>query len=318
MSGTSLATLLRRSIRRGTVTMFRERGFLTTLGSLLGVVFVVQLLILSLAGIIVAQQIVSQSAALQVDIQPTATDNDIQQLFGAVRQLPSVSSVSYVTKDKAYESERAQNPELIDFIEKAQMQNPFHDSLSVSLRSPDDSSAFLSFAQNSQWSKIIDASSLSRANDHQTELRDMQRLILIGFVLVGGFSVFVLLVLLFVLIDLVRRRCLARKEEILVERLSGASLTAILLPFATEGTLLLLGAVCGSAALLAIAMYVLLSGHPSSFVLLSPNLRQHLLPLLSVHLPIVFAAEFLLSPILAFIATWIGMRPALRKNVLAG
>ena len=298
-------------------TMFRERGFWTTLGSLLGVVLVVQLLVLSLAGIDVADQVLRKNAALQVDIQEGATDNAIQQLYGAFQELPYVSSVTYVTRDKAYEHARAENPELISFIEKAQLSNPFPDSVVVSLRSMDDTSAFLSFAQSAQWSKIVDPASLSRAGDRETEMRDMQRLLMIGFALVLGFFVFVIFVLLFVLIDLVRRRCLARKEEVLVERLSGAVDLAILLPFAVEGTLLLLGAVLCSALLLCGLLYALYFRFPQPSLLLSADIQSALFPILTLSLPIVLAAELVFSPLLAFIGAWIGLRPLLKKNLLA-
>lgn len=315
-SGTSI--LLSRGVRRGLLTLSRERGWWATLVTLFGILLLLQLLVVAVIGVRGTHALLQSRLDLRLQIQETAADPDIQQFLVSARDLPYVSHVTYITKEQAYEQERTHSPDLVAFLEQFHIQNPFPDTVAVTLRNLKDYDTFATFAKQEQWRTVVDPRFLSQATDQEQEVHQMLRLTEAGGILIGFFLALIACVLLFILIELVRRRALIRREEIFVERLVGAHELSVLVPFATEAALLVMGAVVLSAAFVCGLLFIL----PLAIPALGPTgpfreLNAQLSSLLPLWLPLVFALELLAAPVLSFLGAYLGMRPQMRRGQLA-
>jgi cell division protein FtsX len=313
-----ISLILRRGTRRGVVTLLRERGWGTTLSTLLGVTLLLQLLLLIGLGIQGIDHLLRAQTDLRLEIQEGATDDGVQEFFAAVKQLPYVEDARYITKEQAYEMERRRDPELVQFLEEFKLRNPFPDTISVTLKSLNDYEQFASFSRGEQWADVVNPAFLSQVTDQESQVYELlhltnasRSLVLFFFALVSG-------VLLFVLMELVRRRSLARSEEIVVERLVGAHDLAVLLPFATEAAILLALSVVLSSVLLVLFLFVLPIIVPALSVEgVFSALRAEMAPLLLAFLPLFFLLELLLVPAVSFAGAWFGMRPWMKSPRLS-
>ena len=310
--------LLKRGIRRGALTLRRESGYATTLGVLAGVAFLTQLLLLGGIGVEGAHRLLESRLDLRLQVVDGAPDRQVQEFLVALQDQPFTASVSYVTREQAYERERARNPELTSFLEEFDIQNPFPDTIAVSLRSLGDYDAFAAFARDSRWTPVVDPGFLSQASGQEQEVRQMLRVTAAGQALLGAFLILVAAVLLFVLIELVRRRAMVRREEILVERLFGAPVLSILVPFATEAALLLAASLAASVGLLALILWAA----PLVVPALAPGgpfepVRAQAVQLLAEYAPTLLGVQLLLIPVLSFGGAWLGMRPQMRGGRIA-
>jgi cell division transport system permease protein len=182
---------------------------------------------------------------LRLQIRATATDGQIQDLIQNVRSLSYVDDVVYITREQAYERQRNRDPNLIEFLTKFGIDNPFPDTLGVRLKTLNDFSLLLQFLKQPVFATVVDATFLTDTTDQQEQVERLIHVVsgartVLGFTI--GFSV---LVLLFVLIELIRRRALMKRQELFVQQLVGASRFDILLPFIVEMLVLLsIGLVC--------------------------------------------------------------------------
>ncbi len=224
---------------------------MTALGALLGVFILVQLLILVLTGLEGMQSVLKSRTDLRLEIHAGAADTEIQEFYSALAELPFVRETVYITKEKAYQETRTTDPELIAFLEEFTIKNPFNDTIGITLASLEDYDRFSSFVQQERWNAVVNPTFLSQITDQEKQVyallavtragRSLTMLIL----LISGAS------LVFITTELIRRRALNRADEVLIERLVGASSLSITVPFITEAVLLLLTAVAFSALFLA-------------------------------------------------------------------
>lgn len=234
-----VSVTLKRAFKRGALSTFREEGWGTAAGSLFGLLLLAQVLLALAIGVQGGLNLLRENTDLRLQIRPTATDGQIQDLIQNVRTLPYTQDVIYITKEQAYERQREKDPTLLEFITKFGIDNPFPDTLGIRLRRLDDFPALLAFLKQPVFASVVDVSFLSDTTDQQ---RQVERLIhvvtgartVLGFIV--GFSV---LVLLFVVVELIRRRALMKRQELFVEQLVGASRFDILLPFTVEMIVLL-------------------------------------------------------------------------------
>ncbi len=314
----SAVLLLKRGVRRGLITLVREREYATTLGVLAGVAFLAQILVVSGAGVHGVSRLLESQLDLRLQIAENAADQKVQEMLVALRDAPMVKEVSYVTREQAYEREKARNPELTTFLEEFDIHNPFPDTIAVSLNSLSDFPAFETFVRQSAWETVVDPSFLTQTTGQEREVRQMLRLADAGQALAGAFLALITAVLLFVLIELVRRRAMMRREEILVERLFGAQEASVLVPFATEAAVLLFVALAVSAVLLGLLLLLL----PIAVPALAPGgtlepVRAETFALLGETMPGVLLLEFVLVPLLAFGGAFLALRPQMKSGRLA-
>jgi cell division protein FtsX len=310
--------ILQRGIRRGCRTLRREHDWIGTLGALTGIFILLQLLGLGLATAMAGEQLLKQRTELQLELKTGTTDRDISDLIIQLQELPYITKANFITREQAYDRARMADPDLIGFLEEYGLNNPFNDSVTITLTSLEHYRELLRVLEHANWQRIVDPSFLSDATAEQeyveallTLTQGMRTLVL--FILGIGVAT-----LLFIVVNLTRTRALAREEEVLVERIAGAQTATILLPFAAEASILLSVATIGSfivtVLLAAFAPMIVPALHLGGAL---GELWNTVRTLLYTAIPIAFVLELLLVPVIASVGAWIGIAPQVRSPRIA-
>ncbi|MAE68526.1 MAG: permease-like cell division protein FtsX [Candidatus Peribacteraceae bacterium] len=307
-------TILRRGISRGVLTLLRERQWLIALGALFGVFVMVQLLVLVLTGLEGMQSILRNRTDLRLEIHAEAQDSDVQLFYTALSKQSFIERAVFITKEKAYEQARKSDPELIGFLEEYTITNPFNDTIGVTLVSLNDFEAFAKFVEQPQWKSVINPTFLSEISDQEQHVYSLLSITKAGRTLTILILALTAIALIFITTELVRRRAIARSDEILVERLAGAESFSIALPFITEAIILLLLAIVLSTAtaILLIGLLPILIPELQFGGVLGP-LQEEIIPLLRTSLPIIILLEIIVTPFIASAGAWLGIRPQLHS-----
>lgn len=318
LSTPSLGRVLRRGTQRGLATAVREEGWGASVGSLFGVLFFAQVLLILVIGVNAGLTLLREQTDIRLEILDNASQAQIQDLVQNLHSLPYVEDVVYITREEAYERQKQRDPQLIAFLQKFGIANPFPETLGVRLRSLDDYTQFVSFLQQPVFAKTINPAFLSQGTDQQTQIYKLLDIVrsarLILFLIVG----LLLVVLVFIIIELVRRRAVLRGDELFVEQLVGATPMAILLPFSVEILTLLFFALLLS--------FLFATG----FVYVLPILIPSLAPggVFSVWAASVAASllstgwliaclELIVLPIVAGVGTFLALWPRLSASTLS-
>ncbi|MBT4119679.1 MAG: hypothetical protein HOE29_02070 [Candidatus Peribacter sp.] len=292
------------------LTLLREKQWLTALGALFGVFVMVQLLVFVLTGLEGMQAMLRNRTDLQLEIHASATDSEVQLFYSALTRLPYVQDADFITKEKAYEQTRSTDPKLIGFLEQYRMQNPFGDTISVSLTTLNDYSSFAAFIERPEWKSVINPTYLSEITDQEQQVFSLLAITRAGRLLTIIILALTVVALVFITTELVRRRAIARSDEVLVERLAGAQPLSIALPFITEAAVLLLISIILSSAVMVIFIAILPLIIPAFQTqgALGP-LQAEITPLLRTMLPMLILTEMAIAPLIAVCGAWLGIRP---------
>lgn len=314
----TLSRLWMRGIARGFRNITRERHWFTAFGTLFAVSFLLQVLLFGLIGIQTVQATLEARTDIRIELRSDAQDKERHEFFAQIYQLPSVKEAVYITKEQAYEHARTEDPELIAFLEKFDLANPFTDTIGMSLDSFEEYEQTVAFIEHDTWRNIVSPSSLSQVTNEESQVRDLIHLARAGQSLSIGVLIIAGIALLFIIIELVRRRSLDRAEEVMVEQLVGAHPLSIIVPFATEASILLWLASIASIFLLLLILLIFPVLFPSFS---STGIMGALGEGLSIHarsmFPIFFALELCLTPIIALLGAWLGTMTMIRSRVLA-
>lgn len=239
------------------------RNLSTTLGSIITIFL--SLLIIGLflvAGVVVNNVVASveNQVSITAYVSDDAEEADIQAVMSTIENMDGVATVSFTTKDEALESFRnsTSNPEIVDQLDG---QNPLPASIDVDL---DDAQEVTGIADqilaDDGFVAICD-----NPDDPSDSLQYGQKTVdklfsLTNAIRIVGIALIALLVLIaFIFINnTIRLAILARRKEIAIMRLVGASNGFIRGPFLAEGAL---HAIIGTAlaiAVLEVARNVLL------------------------------------------------------------
>ena len=200
------------------------------------------------AGLAAGVQYVEQKVEVVADLHDVpgaegALTVQAVALASDVAALPSVRSVTFISKDEALVEFRGRlqqrgQVDLTGFLDR----NPLPASLEVKLVDPREYQAVVQLLQDR--SHVVD------------DVVEVQKLVqqlttVTGVLRTGGFGLLVLvgLVVLFIIVNTIRLAVVARREEIEVMRLVGASDAFIRWPFIFEGAFV---GLLGAAAALAI------------------------------------------------------------------
>ena len=241
----------------------REPGWGTALGSLLGVLFLGQILLLLVFATEGGLKLLQEQTDLRLEILATATDAQIQDLYQNVRQLPYVADTVYITREQAYEREQKRDPDLIAFLTKFGIENPFPETMGVRLKKLTDYPQFVKFLQQPVFTKVVNPMFLSQTTDQQQQVYAMIEAIRSGETILYFVVAILVVAILFVVVELVRRRALNKREELFIEQLVGAGRATILIPFGTEMACLLGAALLLSILFAAAVIFLLPSFLPS-------------------------------------------------------
>ena len=306
-------TVVKRGIIRGVRTLWRERQWMTALGAIFGVFLLVQLLLIILTGLQGVQTLLQYRTDLRLEIRKEASVQDVQVFLVELQSLPYVQETTYITKEKALEKTRQSDPELISFLEEFNIQNPFADNIGVTLATLDHYEDFSSFVEQPRWRNVVDPTFLSKITDQEKQIYTLLNITHAVRSLTIAILCITIIALIFIVTELVRRRAMARSDEVLVERLVGATPASITIPFVTEAIILLLAAIILSTAVILILTSLL----PWYIPALQPNdilepLRTEVTPLMTTLFPMLLGVEIAMTPLLAIAGAWLGIRPQIR------
>ena len=314
---TQASTLWLRSVRRGAVTLWRERDWLTALGALTGVLLLVQMMVFSMFALKSTESMLKSRIDLQLEFMEEIDDQQIHTFLNSLNELPYIASFKYITKQQAYAKMQQHDPELMAFIEQVGLQNPFPETVSVTLNTIDDYDAFSAFLAQERWGTVIDPSFLSEKTDQEAYVYELIDLTATGHGIALAFLLLTGGILIFVTTELVRSRLLRRAEEILVQNLTGAYPLAIFLPFAAEMTILIAAAAVLSIIILGglfILSPIFISALAQEGALQSFN--ENLFSLVLSWGALVLLLEILAIPLVGGIGTGLGILPRINSRAL--
>ncbi len=218
------------------------RNLSTTLGSIITIFLSLLIIgIFCIAGAIVNNVVASveNQVSITAYVKDDASEADIQKVMDQVKTYNGVESVSFTTKDQALENFRksTSNPEIVDQLDG---QNPLPASIDVQL---DDAQSVQDIASqilaNQNFVDICD-----NASDPSDSLQYGQKTVdklfsLTNAIRTAGIALIALLIFIaFIFINnTIRLAILARRKEIAIMRLVGASNGFIRGPFLAEGSL---------------------------------------------------------------------------------
>ena len=187
----------------------------------------------------------------------------------------------------------------------------------MTLRTLDDYQDFSTFVERPSWRSVVDPTFLTKVTDQEKHVYELLRVTRAGRSLTVLILLITTVTLVFITTEIVCSRALARSDEVLVERLVGAHMLSIVLPFAVEAVILFWIAILMSGAALLLLLWMLPILVPAlSITGALQALHAEVAPLLWLYLPWLFLIELLATPVLAGIGTWMGIRPQLRSTTL--
>jgi cell division transport system permease protein len=200
----------------------------------------------------------SENMVVVFFLSPDITAKDLSHIEERIKTSPSVVRVTYVSRQQAWERFQKNFPELQEIVKNLGT-NPFPPSFEATLQKgsfrSDDILGFIEEIKN-----VSGVEDVQFNRDWVQKIQSLSRLArAIGFFL-GGILI---LASFFIISNVIRLNVFARKAEIEILRLVGATNTFIRLPFLIEGiTLGILGSLLSLGLLfLLIELFPLYLGH---------------------------------------------------------
>ncbi len=213
----------------GSLWQYRGRNVFST--TIICLSFLIVGVFLSLANNLrhVARQ-VSADMTVAFFLEKSAAPADLAELERRIRASPLVAGVAIVQPGAALERFRKDFPELGDILDNL-ASNPFPASLEARLKSDaGDPAKVAAFVREFRTARGVADAQYNR--DWVDRMRSLSRLVsAVGFFL-GGILV---LASFFIISNVIKLNVLARKNEIEILRLVGATNTFIRVPFLLEG-----------------------------------------------------------------------------------
>jgi cell division transport system permease protein len=185
-----------------------------------------------------------------VYLKDNATQSDVDRVGRLIRGLPTVKTVEYVSKQQAYEQERKRNPEAYQLLGS----NPLPDTFRVTPRNPDEISkvrdALAPIGPGGQRTVADPAIDEVRNRQEDTnKILSVTRVVKLTMALLAAMLAIASMLLI---ANTIRLSLYARRREVEVMKLVGATDWFIRWPFVLEGVLV--GALGGVVAVLLLAV----------------------------------------------------------------
>ena len=216
------------------------RNLSTTLGSIITIFLSLLIIGIFLVGGVVVNNVMSSvenEVGISAFISDDASQSDIDKVEDFIRGIDGVASVDFTTKDQALENFKATSDS--DIIDALDGQNPLPASIEVELSDPklvEDVASQIE--QNSTFASICGYDSPSESLKYgQKSVAQLFQLT--TYVRYIGIALIVLLIFIALVFinNTIRLAILARRKEIAIMRLVGASNGFIRGPFLMEGSL---------------------------------------------------------------------------------
>ncbi len=187
----------------------------------------------SIAGLAVERWLTAESEVL-LELQPQASEQQKKEFFSALQSQKFVIASRYTTREELLAGVRAQDPDMVKFLDDFQLENPFADTVSVRLDSPRSEAALTQFAGDAKWSTVVRPNFLNSLQEQQAERGVLSAVLQTVRVCLLSCGLLLLLITLFMVYQTLRARLLAHKEEMFVLRQAGAGFSLLELPFLLE------------------------------------------------------------------------------------
>lgn len=241
-----------------------SRNISTTLGSIITIFLSLLIIgVFLVSGFIVENVVASveDKVSITAYIADDASEADIQQVQNFISGLEGVDTVGYTTKEEALEDFRnsmTSNPEIVDQLDG---QNPLPASFDVELSDPQlVESVAQSIEANTTYQSICDSPD-NPAESLKYGQKTVERLFaLTNYIRYIGIALIALLIFIAMVFinNTIRLAILARRKEIAIMRLVGASNGFIRGPFLMEGSLhAIIGALLAIASIELIRIFAL-------------------------------------------------------------
>ena len=216
------------------------RNLSTALGSIITIFLSLLIIGIFLIGGLMVENLVSaieNEVSITAYVSDDASQDDIDRLMGQIENMEDVQSVTFTNKEQALENFRGttNNPEIIDQLDG---QNPLPASIDIELSDPQGVEQVANdIISNSLYIQITD-----NPEDPSEAVKYGQRTVerlfsLTNYVRYIGIALIVLLIFIALVFinNTIRLAILARRKEIAIMRLVGASNGFIRGPFLMEG-----------------------------------------------------------------------------------
>jgi len=234
-------------------------------------------------------QSVEKQVEIRVFMADLTTKENLQQFEQDVRALDKVESVQFISKDeglKQFRESMGEKAYLFDGLEKG---NPLPDAFVVKAKMPQDTAVLA--AQIKQMKNVRSLNYGEGTVEKLFAATDTVRNVGIGFIIGLGFTA------MFLIANTIKLTIVARRREIEIMKLVGATNWFIRWPFFVEGLLMGITGALIPIVILGVGYYYLLDAIKSSF---EATQLFTLLPLF----PLVYQVALALLAIGAFIGIW--------------
>jgi cell division protein FtsX len=258
MSGRVSGSLqFQRAIHRGLRTLGREGRVFSSMLAVAAVLSLLGALLLGFLAVRTAGDVLRANATLQLQMERGADPAQVEALHRALLDLPGVSSAVLTTKDQAYQVIRRQDPSVVSFIDTFGLQNPFPDSIGVTLESADAYPETMALLQDARWQGVVAPEFVAAAAARQAQLSEVLQVARAAGDATVGIVGVAAAVLLLALASLLHRRVLQRSADTQTQMLLGAAPSDIFVPLWTEAVVILFGGLVLAAAALAGLVFAL-------------------------------------------------------------
>jgi cell division transport system permease protein len=190
---------------------------------------------------------VRSRVVVDVYVQEKAQPGELAELRATLTELPNVAEVEFISKEQALEEEQERNPEAYELLGA----NPLPDSFRLTPEDPDGVTELVDLVEPADGgSARADAGGLALVDEVRNREEDTEKILsATGVVKLISGIVAILLVLASVALvaNTIRLSIFARRREIEVMRLVGATKWFIRWPFVIEG--MIVGLIGGAAAI---------------------------------------------------------------------
>ena len=244
---------------------FRESltGFARHLSTALGSIITIFLSLLIIGIFLVGGNMVNNVIAsvenevsITAYVSDEASQNDIDSVMSWLESQESVASVGFTTKEQALQNFQATSSDIVDALDGS---NPLPASIDIELSDPQMVEQVANdLAANSTFAKICDTEGDPSADVRYGEQTVERLFSLTNYVRYIGLALIVLLIFIAMVFinNTIRLAIMARRKEIAIMRLVGASNGFIRGPFLMEGALhALIGSLLAVGVLQVLRMY---------------------------------------------------------------
>ena len=234
-------------------------------------------------------QSVEEQVEIRVFLDVLATEEDAQQVEENIKAIPEVSEVTFIPKDEGLKQFKESLGEKAYLFEGLEEDNPLPDAFVVKTTDPKQTSAVAAQIKNFQFVNSLNygEGTVEKLFAWTGAVRNVGIIFIVGL----GFTA------MFLIANTIKLTIVARRREIEIMKLVGATNWFIRWPFFVEGLLMGIAGALIPTILLTVGYYYLLDAIHSSF---EASQLFNLLPLF----PLMYQVALALLAIGAFIGIW--------------